>query len=152
MVSFTPQLVALATITTVLTPSVLACLELSGSASSGFDTVGDLTAVDNGVQTCSGSINSGDKNLGKFLPVPSHPIPALWQALTGICLQVCIDGYSLNYDYTDNAVEGPLPITYCNPSNCYGIEIPLDCTEENCCGGTIPCLCYSCKIGYSTFC
>lgn len=25
----------------------------------------------------------------------------------------CKDRYSLNYDYSDNAVEGPLPMTFC---------------------------------------
>ncbi|KAL4860839.1 hypothetical protein BDV12DRAFT_204635 [Aspergillus spectabilis] len=93
MVPFNTQFLVFSTMTALFAPSALACLQLSGSASSGFDTVGDLTAVDNGVQTCSGSIGKGDKNLD------------------------CIDGYSLNYDYTDNPVEGPFPITYCNPQN-----------------------------------
>jgi hypothetical protein len=66
MVPFNTQFLVFSTMTALFAPSALACLQLSGSASSGFDTIGDLTAVDNGVQTCSGSIGKGDKNLGEY--------------------------------------------------------------------------------------
>ncbi|GKZ52018.1 hypothetical protein AbraIFM66951_009425, partial [Aspergillus brasiliensis] len=86
-------LAILATLIANLIPPAKACLELKGAMSDTFYTNGYLNAIDNGVTTCSGDIENGDKNLN------------------------CISGYSLNYDYTDNAVEGPFPITYCNPSN-----------------------------------
>ena len=52
-----------ATIVTSLTPSAIACLELKGSMSSTLYTQGNMVAIDNGVQTCSGDIDSGDQNL-----------------------------------------------------------------------------------------
>jgi hypothetical protein len=60
-----------ATILSVLGPSVHACLTVSGSTYVGLGIGGTLTAVDNGLQTCSGSISSGDKNL-RETPCPSR--------------------------------------------------------------------------------
>ncbi|CEJ95205.1 hypothetical protein VHEMI10700 [[Torrubiella] hemipterigena] len=77
-----------------------ACLRLYGRVA--VNDYGYLTVVDNGIQTCVGQVKSGDKNLG------------------------CINGYSLNYDYTDSPMGGPFPITYCNHGTCYSIKIPLD--------------------------
>ncbi|KAJ5730253.1 uncharacterized protein N7483_004761 [Penicillium malachiteum] len=69
----------------------LACLSISGSIS------GVITAIDNRVVTCSGSIGSGVQNLD------------------------CISDYSLTYDYTDNISLGLMPIIYCNPSSWYDV-------------------------------
>ncbi|KAK9365185.1 hypothetical protein V1509DRAFT_413394 [Lipomyces kononenkoae] len=110
MMAFIPKALAIVSITIMsLSSSASACLELYGDV--GYDqnsvAYGSLAAVDNGVQTCIGLIGSGDGNVD------------------------CIAGYSLNYDYTDNSPTGPLPVSYCNPSNCFqSIEIPLTCKGQ----------------------
>ncbi|KAJ5573723.1 uncharacterized protein N7459_008150 [Penicillium hispanicum] len=96
---------AVAAIAMSLSSSALACLHLTGyvgNANYFSDGYGNITAVDNGLKTCSGDIYSGDKNI-----------------------DCSVNDYSLNYDYSDNNGWGPLPITYCNPHNCYSISIPL---------------------------
>lgn len=49
-----------------LLQSAEACLQLSGSVSNGFQVAGNIVATDNGVQTCSGGIKSGDNNGGLY--------------------------------------------------------------------------------------
>ncbi|OXV06103.1 hypothetical protein Egran_06129 [Elaphomyces granulatus] len=91
MVAITSKALAVTALTTIASLSpVWACLTFSGEVSAGLSVNGDLTVNDNGLQVCSGNINKGDNNLG------------------------CINGYSLNYDYSDNPMTGPLPVTYCN--------------------------------------
>lgn len=67
MIALSPKVLAIAAITASLSPSVWACLELSGWTSDGFSIDGSITATDSGVQTCSGSIGGGDKNVGTYL-------------------------------------------------------------------------------------
>ncbi|KAN0067139.1 hypothetical protein V8E54_014786 [Elaphomyces granulatus] len=131
MVAITSKALAVAALITIASLSpVWACLTFSGGVSAGLGVNGDLTVNDNGLQVCSGNIKKGDNNLD------------------------CINGYSLNYDYSDNPMTGPLPVTYCNiAGNCFGINIPLDCNEYDCCPSLAPCICYNCFIrGFQTFC
>ncbi|KAJ5588141.1 hypothetical protein N7537_010819 [Penicillium hordei] len=107
MIAFSAKKIAAATLVMGLAAPTLACVEFSGYIDSPLGSGGSLKSVDNGVQTCSGNIESGDKNLD------------------------CISGYSLNYDYTDNSYDGPMPVTYCNPSNCYGVNIPFTPSGES---------------------
>ncbi|KAJ5273320.1 hypothetical protein N7478_008445 [Penicillium angulare] len=83
----------------------------------------DITVTDGDTTTCSDSITTGDKDAD------------------------CISGYSLNYDWSDNDGTG-MPVTYCNPSECWSITIPYDNTESACtegiCGGIY-------DFDYSTF-
>ncbi|KAJ5580344.1 uncharacterized protein N7459_006329 [Penicillium hispanicum] len=92
----------------------LACLQITGSTELNNDYI---RATDSGVQTCNGYFENGDSNLD------------------------CIKDYSFNYDYTDNNSNGPLPVTYCNPTNCFGIEVPLECHGIS-----------GCTFNYTTFC
>ncbi|KAJ5621253.1 hypothetical protein N7528_006036 [Penicillium herquei] len=76
-----------------LSPSASGCLSISSSI---FRV---LAATNNGVETCSRSIDNGDENLE------------------------CISGFSLTPDYTltDSNSWDLMPITYCNPSSWYDI-------------------------------
>ncbi|RDK38810.1 hypothetical protein M752DRAFT_269399 [Aspergillus phoenicis ATCC 13157] len=96
MVVYSSKALAIAALVTGFSSSAFGCLVITGKAYNP-NTFGDgtITTTDNGVQTCNGEIGVGDKNVD------------------------CISGYSLNYDYTDNSEDGPMPITYCNPSNWY---------------------------------
>ena len=88
MIALSPKVLALAAITTSLAPSVWACLELSGSTSDGFSVSGSITATDNGVQTCSGSIGSGDQNVGTSLTLTrSSRKLGVFYYLAGVILQ-----------------------------------------------------------------
>lgn len=64
MVAFSTKTIVTATLAMGLSAPALACVEFSGSINT--DTFGgDLKSVENGVQTCSGSIQTGNKNVGK---------------------------------------------------------------------------------------
>ncbi|KAJ5579968.1 uncharacterized protein N7459_005953 [Penicillium hispanicum] len=112
MIAFSQKALAITVIIMDLSSAALACLELSGKTTYVDDGTSYILATETAgeVQTCYGPIKSRDKNLP------------------------CIDGYSLNYDLTDNYHSGHLPITYCNPENCFqGIEIPLNCDTTGDC-------------------
>ena len=42
-----------------------------------------------------------------------------------------MDGFSLNYDYSDNEAYGPFPMTYCNPTSCYGVNVDMVCYDQD---------------------
>lgn len=64
MLAFSPKTLAVAaTFLASLSPAVHACLTFTGSTSVGLAIAGHITANDNGIQTCSGDISKGDKNL-----------------------------------------------------------------------------------------
>ena len=95
------------------------CLVVSGQISDGFETQFEVTAVDNGLQTCSFTCSGDIDNCGGG----------------------CLGGYSGTI-YTDSNWESWLTLDYCNPSNCYSVQV--DATNvfcEDCCGGDIPCTC-----------
>lgn len=60
MIAFSRNALAAVAITMSLSPSALACLRLYGTIYQ------DFTAEDNGVNTCVGTIETGDNNLGMF--------------------------------------------------------------------------------------
>ncbi|KAJ5833905.1 hypothetical protein N7474_002216 [Penicillium riverlandense] len=123
MLVFSPKALAMAALTMSLSSAALGCLTISGSAEwEGSDVTGNIATDDNGSQTCTGSIGDGDNDVD------------------------CIDGFSLNYDYSDNNPEGPLPITYCNPSGCYGISVPMTCYDQDPSGQA------SCTFSYNDYC
>ena len=64
--SGTTMVAIVAAIIAHFSPSVQACLELTGNTDNGPFTFngGHITAVDNGVQTCDGDLTSGDNNVG----------------------------------------------------------------------------------------
>ena len=68
MVAFTPKALALAAFTLSFSSSALACLTVGGSAYwDGDDVGGNIDTVDNGVNTCSGSVTNGDNNISMLL-------------------------------------------------------------------------------------
>ncbi|KAJ5113767.1 hypothetical protein N7456_002301 [Penicillium angulare] len=101
--------------------SALSCVNFKGSTGSG-----GITVTDGGTQTCSeDGLSTGDNDAD------------------------CISGFSLNYDYSDNGGSG-MPVTYCNPKQCWSITIPYD-DDDSACGvyGTGCSSVYS--FDYSTF-
>lgn len=64
MIAFSTKTIIAATLAMGLLAPALACVEFSGSINTD-QFGGDLKSVDNGVQTCSGSIQAGDNNVGK---------------------------------------------------------------------------------------
>ncbi|PYH67629.1 uncharacterized protein BO88DRAFT_455108 [Aspergillus vadensis CBS 113365] len=96
MVAYSSKALATAALILGFSSSAFGCLVITGSTWNVNDFAdGTITTTDSGVQTCNGNVGTGDNNVD------------------------CISGYSLNYDYTDNNDNGPMPITYCNPSNWY---------------------------------
>ncbi|KAF2180301.1 hypothetical protein K469DRAFT_693448 [Zopfia rhizophila CBS 207.26] len=93
--------VLFAIVASTLTPSVLGCLHIYGSGATGLGVSANLEAEDGGKITCSQD-DMGDKGSVK-----------------------CIDGYKLDYDW--NEVSGDLPVTYCNPENCYDLKLHAEC-------------------------
>lgn len=60
------------TIVAMLLHSVQGCLYISGEARDGLYISGNMETTDNGVQTCSGSIEQGDNDMGmSAFPSPS---------------------------------------------------------------------------------
>ncbi len=51
---------------TALFTTAQACVEFGGHVQDGFSISGDLSASQDGKQVCSGSVEKGDKNLGKW--------------------------------------------------------------------------------------
>ncbi|KAJ5273318.1 hypothetical protein N7478_008443 [Penicillium angulare] len=78
--------------------SALACVNFKGSDASD----GSFVVTDGGSMKCSGAIQSGDKDLSMF--IHTHQILYHLPPLSSIPLtcEGCVDGYSLNYDWTDN--------------------------------------------------
>lgn len=67
MISFSTKTIVAATLAMGLSAPALACVEFSGFINtSDYLEKSTLKSVDNGVQTCSGSIDAGDNNVGKF--------------------------------------------------------------------------------------
>ncbi|KAJ6582622.1 hypothetical protein DFH09DRAFT_1029688 [Mycena vulgaris] len=93
-----------------LAHSAQSCLHIVGSAAANaFSQDVSFTAVDNGVQTCH--LNGGGQGNTE-----------------------CIAGFKLHFDYHDNPVRGPLPMTYSNPQNTYELRLPLSCFfSTGCC-------------------
>ena len=102
------------------------CLDVSGMISNGFETQFEVTTVDNGAQTCDFTC-SGDIN---------------------DCTGTCVAGYSGKIT-TDTNYKSYFTINYCNPDNCYTLQVDTtgDINEGNCCGGDAPCVCW--QVNYS---
>ncbi|KAI4147564.1 MAG: hypothetical protein LQ340_005494 [Diploschistes diacapsis] len=94
-----------------VTPA-LACLKINAQGSVGLGGNMILTAVDNGVTTCTVNY-SGDADSG-----------------TG----KCVPNFSLTWNWP--AINGPITVHYCNPKNCYTVSVAQDCTNDGniCCG------------------
>lgn len=71
MLAFSSKALAVAAIALSLSSSALACLELSGTVGEaifeGSGSWGNILAIDNGYQTCSGELSEADGNVGMFL-------------------------------------------------------------------------------------
>ena len=75
MIAFPPKALAASIVTLTLSSSALACLKLTGVISDNEDYDGQwgkLTAVDNGVQTCTGLIRTNHGNLREYLGYKIH--------------------------------------------------------------------------------
>lgn len=70
MVTLNPKLLAIAAITINLSSSVSACLEITAYVGNGNyfsdGAYGNITTVDNDVQTCGGDIITGDQDIGSM--------------------------------------------------------------------------------------
>ncbi|KAJ7199123.1 hypothetical protein GGX14DRAFT_401441 [Mycena pura] len=86
-----------------LAGSAQGCLRIVGHADAeAFSQSVSFRAIDNGVEVChfSGG-GQGDAT--------------------------CIPGYNLHFNYHDNPVRGPLPMTYHNPQNGFELRVPMSC-------------------------
>ncbi|KAJ5274027.1 hypothetical protein N7478_009152 [Penicillium angulare] len=96
------KIVATVIVAVGFSSSTLACVNFKGRTNGQMTVTDDVTGEE--TETCQGGTLPGDNDLD------------------------CIDGFSLNYDYSDNPEEGGMPVTYCNEHACGSITIPFDVT------------------------
>lgn len=110
MILIRSSLVVLALL--VASPITLGCLTVKGTAKSeAFSAEVSIHANDNGLAVCDGNSMGGDG----YVP--------------------CRAGYILHFNYKDNPMGGPLPMTYTNiAGNRFELRVGLDCSfDTQCC-------------------
>lgn len=119
--------------TTSLPPTSTAaatpCVTVSGSVSDGLTTQFYVKIHEGDMQTCSFTC----------------------EGMIDDCTGDCIAGYAAEADTGTDFISKPMTVSYSAP---YGTQTfaaaVYDWSEENCCGGSIPCSCYSVDY-YGTF-
>ncbi|KAJ7197373.1 hypothetical protein GGX14DRAFT_186435 [Mycena pura] len=112
-----------------LAGSARGCLRIVGNAAAeAFGQSVSFRAIDNGVEVCH--FSGGGQGYA-----------------------TCIPGYSLHFNYHDNPVRGPLPMTYHNPQNGFELRVPMSCSfSTGCCPfPNAPCTCADCKFDHKFF-